>query len=124
VALMAYLRPSPDVDAAAAELRAVVRDAAHATTTFGYGPRFLHSTGQFHKGGPPIGRFLQLLHDGPEDVEIPGAAYTFTTLKEAQAIGDLRTLRELELPAERVRLDGDDPARALRALTNSIKESR
>ena len=93
-----------------------------ATTTFGYGPRFLHSTGQFHKGGPRIGRFLQLLHDGPRDVEIPGAPYTFTTLKEAQAIGDLQTLRELGLPAERVRLEGDDPAGALRALTATIKE--
>ena len=61
-----------------------------ATTTFGYGPRFLHSTGQFHKGGPRTGRFLQLLHDGPADVEIPGAPYTFTTLKNAQAIGDCR----------------------------------
>ena len=48
------------------------RRARSATTTFGYGPRFLHSTGQFHKGGPPTGRFLQLVHDGDEDVEIPG----------------------------------------------------
>jgi hypothetical protein len=92
------------------------------TTTFGYGPRFLHSTGQFHKGGPKTGRFLQLLHDGPCDLDIPGAPYTFTTLKNAEAIGDLNTLRELELPAERVRLHGDDPASALRALTARIKE--
>jgi hypothetical protein len=121
---MGYLRPSEQFDAAVGELREAVRERTHATTTFGYGPRFLHSTGQFHKGGPPTGRFLQLLHDGAVDVDIPGAAYTFTTLKEAQAIGDLRTLRELGRPVERVRLAGDDPARALRALTNSIKESR
>jgi glucose-6-phosphate isomerase len=126
VAIMGYLEPSPEFDAAVAELRVAIRAGrlsgagARATTTFGYGPRFLHSTGQFHKGGPKTGRFLQLLHDGPLDVDIPGAPYTFTTLKNAEAIGDLATLRELGLPAERVRLHGDDPARALRALTASM----
>ena len=126
VAIMAYSEPSPEFDAAAEELRASIRDATKATTTFGYGPRFLHSTGQFHKGGPKTGRFLQLVHDGPSDVEIPGAPYTFTTLKNAQAIGDLNTLRELKLPAERVRLEGEDPVGALRALTAKLKnqESR
>jgi glucose-6-phosphate isomerase len=126
VAIMGYLEPSPEFDAAVAELRVAIRAGrlsgagARATTTFGYGPRFLHSTGQFHKGGPKTGRFLQLLHDGPLDVDIPGAPYTFTTLKNAEAIGDLATLRELGLPDERVRLHGDDPARALRALTASM----
>jgi transaldolase / glucose-6-phosphate isomerase len=122
VAIMGYLQPSPEFDAAVAELRETLRAATRATTTFGYGPRFLHSTGQFHKGGPKTGRFLQLIHDGPEDVEIPGKPFTFTTLKNAQAIGDLETLRSLELPAERVRLQGEDPAQALRALTAKIKE--
>jgi glucose-6-phosphate isomerase len=123
VAIMAYVQPSAELDVAAAELREAIRAATKATTTFGYGPRFLHSTGQFHKGGPKTGRFLQLLHDGPSDVEIPGRPYTFTTLKNAEAIGDLNTLRELGLPAERVRLRGDDPAGALRALTARIKET-
>ena len=122
VAIMGYLQPSTEFDAAAAELRETIRAATKATTTFGYGPRFLHSTGQFHKGGPKTGRFLQLIHDGAEDVEIPGKPFTFTTLKNAQAIGDLETLRSLELPAERVRLPGEDPAQALRALTAKIKE--
>jgi glucose-6-phosphate isomerase len=122
VAIMGYVEPSEDFDDAVSELRVAIRDATRASTTFGYGPRFLHSTGQFHKGGPQTGRFLQLLHDGPEDVEIPGAPYTFTTLKNAHAIGDLQTLRELGLPAERVRLRGDDPASALHALTTRIKE--
>jgi glucose-6-phosphate isomerase len=126
IAIMSYSEPTPAFDEAAAELRTVIRAATHATTTFGYGPRFLHSTGQFHKGGPKTGRFLQLIHDGPVDVEIPGATYTFTTLKNAQAIGDLQTLRELGLPAERVRLAGDgaggDPVDALRALTAKIKD--
>jgi transaldolase/glucose-6-phosphate isomerase len=125
VAIMGYVQPSPEFDAAAAELRETIRAATRATTTFGYGPRFLHSTGQFHKGGPKTGRFLQLLHDGPEDVVIPGKPFTFTTLKNAQAIGDLETLRSLELPAERVRLHGGasgDPVNALRKLTQDIKE--
>ena len=124
VAIMAYLQPSDDFDAAAAELREAIRAAGRATTTFGYGPRFLHSTGQFHKGGPPTGRFLQIVHDGPEDVDIPGRPYTFTTLKNAQAIGDLETLRAIGRPAERVRLAGVDPVSALRELTARIKEPR
>jgi transaldolase/glucose-6-phosphate isomerase len=128
VAIMGYVQPSAEFDAAIGELRETIREHTLATTTFGYGPRFLHSTGQFHKGGPKTGRFLQLLHDGAEDVEIPGGvggADSFTTLKNAQAIGDLETLRALELPAERVRLQGaagGDPIGALRALTAKIKE--
>jgi transaldolase/glucose-6-phosphate isomerase len=123
LAIMGYVQPSGEFDAAIAELRVAIRATRKATTTFGYGPRFLHSTGQFHKGGPKSGRFLQLLHDAPEDVDIPGAPYTFATLKNAEAIGDLDTLRELGLPAERVRLNGDDAARALRDLTKSIEEA-
>jgi transaldolase/glucose-6-phosphate isomerase len=123
VGLMGYVEPSAEFDAAVAALRKLIRAHGSATTTFGYGPRFLHSTGQFHKGGPKVGRFLQLLWDGPEDVDIPGAPYTFTTLKNAEAIGDFDTLRELGLPVERVRLQGADPAAALRELTNEIKEA-
>jgi len=123
VAIMGYVQPSEQFDAAIAELRGAIRAHAKATTTFGYGPRFLHSTGQFHKGGPPTGRFLQLLHDAAEDEDIPGAPYTFTTLKNAEAIGDFATLRELGLPAERVRLHGADPVAALRALTKDIEEA-
>jgi glucose-6-phosphate isomerase len=118
IALMGYLEPSPEFDAAVGQLRVALRERTAATTTFGYGPRFLHSTGQFHKGGPKTGRFLQLLADEPPDVEIPGAAYTFTTLKNAQAIGDLETLRALGLPAERVRLR--DPARDVLGLAAAI----
>jgi len=120
LAIMGYVEPSQEFDEAVSQLRAAVLAATHAASTFGYGPRFLHSTGQFHKGGPPVGRFLQLLADGPSDVEIPGAPYGFKTLKESQAIGDLQTLRELGLPAQRVRLAGEDPAGALRALTESL----
>jgi transaldolase / glucose-6-phosphate isomerase len=115
VAIMGYVAPSAEVDAAVAELRAAIRARTKATTTFGYGPRFLHSTGQYHKGGPATGRFLQLVHDAGDDAEVPGKGFTFEQLKRAQAVGDFRTLREHGLPAERVRLDGD-PAEAIRAL--------
>jgi transaldolase / glucose-6-phosphate isomerase len=122
LAVMGYVEPSDAFDDAVVELRATVRDAKNAATTFGYGPRFLHSTGQLHKGGPPTGRFLQVIHDTEPDVEIPGESYGFTRLKHAQAIGDLDTLRGHDLPAHRVTLRGDDPAAALRALTARLKE--
>jgi glucose-6-phosphate isomerase/transaldolase/glucose-6-phosphate isomerase len=103
------------------ELRTAIRDATRSATTFGYGPRFLHSTGQLHKGGPPVGRFLQLVHDSEPDVEIPGADYGFTRLKHAQAIGDLDTLRAHDLPAERVTLSGADAAAGIRELADRIR---
>jgi transaldolase / glucose-6-phosphate isomerase len=121
VAIMGYVAPSDRFDKAVERLRVAIREKTKATTTFGYGPRFLHSTGQFHKGGPPQGVFLQLVHDGDEDAEIPEAGYTFGTLKNAQATGDLNTLRSHGLPAERVRLEGD-PVEAVERLTAKIKE--
>jgi len=121
VAVLGYLQESDAFDAAVAKLRDLLRAKTGCATTFGYGPRFQHSTGQYHKGGPKTGVFLQLVHDGDEDVEIPGAGYTFATLKNAAATGDLQTLREHGLPAERVRLTGD-PVQALRALTAKLEE--
>ena len=121
VAILAFLTPSAAVDEAAAALRVAIRDATAATTTFGYGPRYLHSTGQFHKGGPKVGRFLVLVHDGPDDVEIPGREFTFRTLKNAQAFGDLETLRAHGLAAEKLRLEGLDAAAGLRALTERVR---
>jgi transaldolase/glucose-6-phosphate isomerase len=115
VAIMGYVTPSDEFDAAISELRTKIRARTKATTTFGYGPRFLHSTGQFHKGGPPTGLFLQLVHDGEEDVEIPDAGYSFGHLKNAQAIGDYQTLSGHGLPVWRMRLQGD-PADAVRRL--------
>jgi transaldolase/glucose-6-phosphate isomerase len=115
VAIMGYVTPSDEFDAAMDELRVKIRERGRATTTFGYGPRFLHSTGQYHKGGPPTGLFLQLIHDGGEDVEIPEAGYGFRHLKNAQAVGDLQTLRDHGLPAVQVRLEGD-PIDAVRRL--------
>jgi len=120
-ALLAFVAPSEEFDTAAAKLRAAVRDATGAATAFGYGPRYLHSTGQLHKGGPPTGRFLQVVHDSEPDIDIPGESYGFTRLKHAQAIGDLETLRGHGLPAERITLDGDDAAAALQAFTERLR---
>jgi transaldolase/glucose-6-phosphate isomerase len=122
VAILGFMAPSDEVDMAVMELRAAIRNATHATTTFGYGPRYLHSTGQLHKGGPATGRFLVLVHDGPEDVEIPGRPFGFRALKNAQAAGDLETLRSRGRRAEFLRLEGDDLAEAVRGLTARIKE--
>ena len=119
VAIMGYLPASEELDAALGELRTTIRSATGAAVTFGYGPRFLHSTGQFHKGGPPAGRFLQLVADPRGDVEIPGERYSFGTLIAAQAAGDLQTLHSHGLPAERVKLEGD-PAAAVRSLTERL----
>jgi glucose-6-phosphate isomerase/transaldolase/glucose-6-phosphate isomerase len=121
VAICGFVKPSDSFDAAIDDLRVAIREKTHATTTFGYGPRYLHSTGQYHKGGPPQGVFLQIVHDGNSDVEIPEAEYTFNELKNAQATGDLETLRAHDRPAERVRLEGD-PVEGVQQLTQKIKE--
>jgi transaldolase/glucose-6-phosphate isomerase len=120
VAIQGFVQPSKEFDEAIVELRRAIRDKTKATTTFGYGPRYLHSTGQFHKGGPPTGVFIQLVHDGDEDIEIPGAGYSFKTLKNAQALGDYRTLQAHNLPVTRIRLEGD-PAQAVRDLIKEIQ---
>jgi transaldolase/glucose-6-phosphate isomerase len=119
VAIMGYLPFSNEIDAAIGDLRSAIRAATGAAVTFGYGPRFLHSTGQLHKGGPPTGRFLQLVNDPETDIDIPGEPYGFGTLIAAQAAGDLQTLHEHGLPAQRVKLEGD-PVGAIRALTERI----
>jgi transaldolase/glucose-6-phosphate isomerase len=122
VAILGFMAPSDAIDAAVCELRTAIRDATKATTTFGYGPRYLHSTGQLHKGGPASGRYLVLLQDGPDDTEIPGKPFTFGVLKTAQGVGDLQTLRSRARRAEKLRLAGNDGATAIRSLTVRIGE--
>ena len=107
LALMAYLPPTPENDRRLAAVRAKLRDRLKVATTLGYGPRFLHSTGQLHKGGPPVGHFLQITERAAQDVSIPGAPYTFGQLEAAQAEGDLRALRGRGRPA--IRIDGLPP---------------
>ena len=102
-----------------ARIRARLRDATRNATTAGYGPRFLHSTGQLHKGGPPIGWFLQLTADHPNDRPIPGWPYTFGRLIDAQADGDHAAIAAHDLPILRVNL-GADPEAGLAALERAI----
>lgn len=120
LAIQGYVAPSPEFDGEVEALREQLRDRTTMATTFGYGPRYLHSTGQLHKGGKPDGRFLQLLHVADDDLGIPGGdPSSFEVLKRAQADGDLLILREHGLPAERIVLRGD-PTTALRTLKENL----
>jgi transaldolase/glucose-6-phosphate isomerase len=105
LAIQAFVDPvSPVVDQLETA-RAALRDRFRVATTVGLGPRFLHSTGQLHKGGPNSGVFVQVVDDAAEDVPIPGRGYGFSTLERAQATGDLRTLRDRGRRVGRVTLD-------------------
>jgi transaldolase/glucose-6-phosphate isomerase len=106
-AINAYLPATPEVDAALQEARRRLRHVTHRAVTLGYGPRFLHSTGQLHKGGPNNGVFIQLTTDDPQDLPIPGAPYSFGTLKAAQAAGDMETLLNKGRRAMRLHFSGD-----------------
>jgi glucose-6-phosphate isomerase len=92
VALLAYVEETPETEAALQSIRISLRDATGCATTTGYGPRFLHSTGQLHKGGPDTGVFIQITAPDHLDLEVPRAPYTFSVLKAAQAQGDLQSL--------------------------------
>ena len=95
VAILAYMEPTLEVDEALKRLRHRIISKCRIATTVGYGPRFLHSTGQLHKGGPSTGLFFQLTTDFPEDLNVPGSDYTFGVLTNAQSYGDIQTLEEL-----------------------------
>jgi transaldolase/glucose-6-phosphate isomerase len=107
IAFMAYVTPDGENEAALQELRTAARDSRHAATTLGFGPRFLHSTGQLHKGGPNTVVYVQITGDDAVDLPIPGRSYTFSTLKGAQAAGDLESLRSHGRRAIRVHVAGD-----------------
>ena len=104
------------------EIRARVRDATKIATGAGYGPRFLHSAGQLHKGGPPTGVFLQVVQEDTKDVEIPGEPYTFSTLKRAQALGDVEALKSRGRPVVRVNL-GRSASAGWKALSAAVEEA-
>src|SRR5262249_20322875 len=92
IAFLNYIEETPEVDAKFQDLRTRLRDATKCAMTIGYGPRFLHSTGQLHKGGPDTGVFFQIIANDQTDFAIPGEEYTFSILKQAQALGDFRAL--------------------------------
>jgi glucose-6-phosphate isomerase len=106
VAITAFVDRTAETEAELQRVRRAIRDRHRVATTVGFGPRFLHSTGQLHKGGPDEGVFLQVVDAGRDaDVAIPGRAYSFGTLIDAQALGDLRALRARGRRVARVTLD-------------------
>jgi glucose-6-phosphate isomerase len=106
LAIQAYLTPTAEAGRALQEMRVALRDRLRVATTVGWGPRYLHSTGQLHKGGPTSGLFIQITGDDREDLAIPGAGYGFSTLKSAQALGDLQSLRDGARRVIRLHLTG------------------
>jgi transaldolase / glucose-6-phosphate isomerase len=108
VAVLAYLAPQPASAAALERVRAAWAAATGCATTAEFGPRYLHSTGQLHKGGPNTGLFLVVTADHAQDVEIPGLNRTFGELERAQAIGDVRALLAKGRRVAHVHLTGPD----------------
>jgi len=123
-ALLAYIEMDPAHEVALTAMRQRVRDAKRVATCLGFGPRFLHSTGQAYKGGPNTGVFLQITADDAQDVAIPGQKYTFGIVKAAQAQGDLTVLRERGRRALRIHLGADvgaDLAKLASALRRALE---
>jgi glucose-6-phosphate isomerase len=107
LALMAYIDRSPANERALNALRGILAERLGVAVTVGFGPRFLHSTGQLHKGGPNTGIFMQITQDEAQDLGIPGQGYTFGVLKTSQALGDMSALRAAGRRAARVHLKGE-----------------
>lgn len=123
VALLAYLHATPPVERRLEALRHACRDATRAATTLGIGPRFLHSTGQLHKGGPATGVFVQLVAGEGRDVPIPGERFGFAALRHAQAAGDYEVLTRRGRRVLRVHLE-DGVEAGLDALTAGLGAAR
>jgi hypothetical protein len=119
IALLDYFEESPEIEASIQDIRNYLRASTKCATTTGYGPRFLHSTGQLHKGGPDSGVFLQNTAADATDLPIPGEPYTFSILKQAQALGDFRSLAKRGRRAIRVQL-GSDVLAGLKLLRETI----
>ncbi|UCF41111.1 MAG: glucose-6-phosphate isomerase [Gemmatimonadota bacterium] len=102
VAVLAYHAPSKEADERVAAFAGALRDRLAGVVTWGYGPRYLHSTGQLHKGGPPTGHFVQLVGDAAVDRPVPGEDYSFGELLRAQALGDYEALVARKRPVLRV----------------------
>ena len=122
VALLAYIERNPAHSEALSRLRRMIRDRIRAATCVGFGPRFLHSTGQAYKGGPNSGVVLQITADDAEDLPVPGQRYTFGIVKAAQARGDLGVLAERGRRLLRVHLPQDVEG-GLKALTKAVEEA-
>jgi len=121
-AVLGYIPMNPANEKALQKIRHAVRDAKRVATVLGFGPRFLHSTGQAYKGGPNTGVFLQITCDDAEDLPVPGQKYTFGVVKAAQARGDFAVLAERGRRALRVHL-GKDLKAGLAALSKAMQEA-
>jgi len=119
-AITQYIEELKNYESLLQQIRVIVRDEKRVATTAGYGPRFLHSTGQLHKGGPDIGVFLQITSEDINDVDIPGEKFSFGVLKQAQAAGDFESLASRHRRAIRVDL-GRDVEKGLRRLLSLVK---
>ena len=121
VVLLAYIQRDRQHIDALTKMRAEIRNKTRAATCLGFGPRFLHSTGQAYKGGPSSGVFLQVTCDDPQDVKVPGKTYTFGVVKAAQARGDLGVLTERGRRAMRVHLS--DVGKGLAELARAVDQA-
>jgi transaldolase/glucose-6-phosphate isomerase len=121
-ALLAYIEMDAAHETALSAMRHRVRDSKRVATCLGFGPRFLHSTGQAYKGGPNSGVFLQITADDAHDLAVPGQKYTFGIVKAAQAQGDLSVLRERGRRALRIHLSADVGA-GLSALASAFQRA-
>ena len=121
-ALLAFIENDPAHEALLQEIRHMIRDRKHVATCLGFGPRFLHSTGQAYKGGPNSGVFVQVTGDDAVDMKVPGRAYTFGLVKAAEARGDFQVLVERDRRALRVHL-GPDVRAGLIALREAVKSA-
>jgi transaldolase / glucose-6-phosphate isomerase len=124
IGIQAYLDPNPNISNELDKLRNELRDSLHCATTVGFGPRFLHSTGQLHKGGPDTGVFLQLVDQAEQpdiDLQVPGKNYTFGQLIRGQAEGDFQALKSRGRRALRIDL-GENSGAGLAELASTINE--
>lgn len=117
IAITAYLNREKDCEVT--KLRELIADKQRCPTTFGWGPRFLHSTGQFHKGGQPNGAFLQISGESSIDFQIPNRDFTFQTLLMAQALGDGEALSSRQFPVLRIHLKDRD--NGIAKIINAVK---
>ncbi len=122
IALLPFLAPTSALKAAIQVFRLQLRDGLHLATTVGYGPRYLHSTGQLHKGGAANGLFILMTADDEHDVPVPGELYSFAVLKQAQALGDFEALRSKGRPVIRFHL-GRNIQAGLEHLAEFVKEA-
>jgi transaldolase/glucose-6-phosphate isomerase len=122
VALTAYIARNPENEGLMRDLRVKIRDARKVATTVGFGPRFLHSTGQLHKGGPDTLVALQIVADAPDDPEIPGMHVGFRTLIAAQALGDWQSLDKRNRRGVRIHVKGN-VREGLRALIAAVDDA-